>query len=153
MPKQSRRKGSNNSQTTKNSKAPSRRGTRRTSTTTENERSRQQTPVSTTVTTQHAVLPVPSSGPSDDSRTLTLSDISVIVQQVIKSLPQLQGQQAALSIQLAPTSVPPSEPVSTLAQETAPTTLTCSGPPQGLTPVTQGFMPVITDPHTTRPPG
>ena len=87
MPKQSRRKGSNNSQTTKSSKALSCRRTRRTSTMTENEHSGRQTPVSTTVTTQHAVLPVSSSGPSDDFRTLTLNDVSVIVQQVIKSLP------------------------------------------------------------------
>ena len=128
----------------------------------ENECPGLQTPASTTVTTQHAVLPVPSSNFSDGSRTLTLNDVSAIVQQVIKSLPQLQGQQPALSIQLAPTSVHPSEPVFTLAQETAPTTLTCSGT-QGITPVMQGFTSVIatspphgtwttTEQHTTQPP-
>ena len=162
MLKQSQRKGFNNSWATKSSKASSHHETRHTSTRTENEHPELQTPASTTVTTQHAVLPVSSSNLSDGSRTLTLNDVSAIVQQVIKSLPQLQGQQPALLIQLAPTSVHPSEPVFTLAQETAPTTITCSGT-QGVTLVMQSFTPVIatypppgtwitTEPHTTWPP-
>ena len=80
-------------------------------------------PVSTTVTTQHMILPVSSSGPSNVSRTLTLNDVPVIVQQVIKSLPQLQGQQPASSTKLMPTSIHLSEPMSTSAQGTALITL------------------------------